>query len=377
MLIIKQIVNKGKKMYFGFRSVVLIIVCSALLIGCEQEKTTEEPRLRSVKYQEIKTNNLGASRTFSGLAKSSQEANLSFKIVGTIQSLPMKVGQQLKAGQLIAQLDSSQYELQIQQSQAALAQAKAGLRNAKASFERLKGLYENNNASRNDLDAARASAESNQAQVRAANKGLELARLNLSYTQLKSNKDCRVAEVNVKNNENVGSGQSIVKVNCGQQMDVEVAVPGLYVTSIMQDMPVEVTFSTLPGKKLAATVSEVGVASSGGGATFPVTVSLKNNPQGLRSGMVAEVLFNFSHKASAGDIIVVPAIAVSEDMQGRYVYIVNPGDTKNVGIIKRINVSVGELTANGLTITEGLTATDKVVTAGVTVIRDGLKVRMD
>ncbi len=364
-------------MFFTHRSLAIVICCSVFIMGCEQETIDEKPRLRRVKYQEIKTNNLGSSRTFSGLAKGSQEVNLSFKIAGTIQSLPIKVGEQLKARQLIAQLDPSQYELQVQQAEAALAQASAGLRNARAAFERLKGLYENNNASRNDLDAARASADSNQAQVRAANKGLELARLNLSYTQLKSNKNCSVAEVNVENNENVSSGQSIAKVSCGQQMDVEIAVPGLYLASIKQSMPVDVTFSTLPGKTLVATVSEVGVASSAGGATFPVTVSLENNPRGLRSGMVAEVSFYFSRQTTTETIIMVPTIAVSEDIQGRFVYIVEVGDTKDVGIIKRRKVSIGELTSNGLEVTEGLALNDKVVIAGVTVIRDGLKVRID
>lgn len=365
-------------MLLNTRSVLIIIFCSTLLFACEQEQHNEKTRLRSVKYQVIKINNRGSSRTFSGLAKGSQEVNLSFRIAGTIQSLPIKVGQQLKAGQLIAQLDPSQYQLQVKQARASLAQAIAGLRNARARFERLKGLYENNNASRNDLDASRASADSNQAQVQAANKSLELARLNLSFTQLKLTKDCSVAEVNVENNENVSSGQSIVNVSCGQKMNVEIAVPGLFVASIKQNMPVEVTFSTLPGKKLAAIVSEVGVASSGGGGgTFPVTVSLEKNPQGLRSGMVAEVSFYFSRQASAENIILVPTIAVSEDMQGRFVYLVESDGTKNVGIIKRHKVSVGELTANGLEITEGLSLNDKVVIAGVTVIRDGLKVRVD
>ena len=183
--------------------------------------------------------------------------------------------------------------------------------------------------------------------------------------------------MNVDNNENVSSGQNVVKVSCGQKMDVEIAVPGLYVASIKQNMSAEVTFSTLPGEKLAAVVSEVGVASSGGGATFPVTVSLVNHPQGLRSGMVAEVSFYFSHQTSSENIIMVPTIAVSEDIQGRFVYIVESGDTKNVGLIKRREVSVGELTANGLEIIKGIAHDDKVVTAGVTVIRDGLKVRMD
>ncbi len=161
-------------------------------------------------------------------------------------------------------------------------------------------------------------------------------------------------------------------------MDVEVAVPGRYVSSIKPDMSAEVTFSSLPGKKFTASVSEVSVASNAG-STFPVTLTLENNPEGIRSGMVAEVSVFFSRQTSAENIIVVPTIAVSEDMQGRFVYIVESksGETNNVGIIKRRKVSVGELTAYGLEITEGLAPKDKVVIAGVTVIRDGLKVRMD
>lgn len=355
---------------------LILIFVVTFFYGCEQNKVNEEPRLRSVKYQQIKTTSEGSTRTFSGLAKGSQEANLSFKIAGTIASLPVKVGSQLKAGQLIARLDDSQYALQVQQAQATLAQATAAQRNATAAFERLKGLYENNNASRNDLDAARATSDSNSAQVRAARKSLELARLNLSYTQLKSKGLCNVAEVNVENNENISSGQSIVKVSCGQQMNVEIAVPGRYVALVKTNMTAAVTFSNLPGKKFTATVSEVSVASNGG-ATFPVTLILENNPKDLRSGMIAEVSFIFNTHDSNDSVIVIPAIAVAEDMQGRFVYIVEPTETANVGLIKRRPVAVKELTANGLEITQGLKADDKVVTAGITVIRDGLKVRID
>ncbi len=353
-----------------------IIAILLLLSGCEQDQVDQQQRLRRVKYLQIENTIDGLSRSFSGLAKGSQEANLSFKIAGTIASLPVKVGTHLQAGQLIAKVDNMQYALQVQQAQAALAQAKAAQRNALAAFERLKGLYENNNASRNDLDAARASSDSSQAQVRAAGKSLELARLNLSYTQLKSSSACDVAEVHVENNENISSGQSIVKVSCGQQMDVEIAVPGRYVSSIKPNMLAKVTFSSLPGKKITARVSEISVASNAG-ATFPITLILESNPEGLRSGMVAEVSLFFNHQSSTGTIIVVPPIAVSEDMQGRFVYIVELSETKHVGIIKRRTVSVGELTTSGLEIARGLTSSDKVVIAGVTVIRDGLKVRID
>lgn len=361
-------------MFKNYRLIILLL-CTPLLNACSEEKLQFEQRLRSVKYQKITTLSSGSSRTFSGIAKGSQEANLSFKIAGTIKSLPIKIGYQLKAGQLIAQLDASQYELQSQQAQATLAQASAALRNARAVLERLKGLYENNNASRQELDAARASADSNQAQVRVARKSLELARLNLSYTRLKSVKNCVIAEVNVENNENISSGQSIVKVSCGQQMNVEIAVPATYVTLIKQQMSAQVTFNSHPDKNYQAIVSEVSVTANGG-ATFPVTLTLKKNPKEIRSGMVVEVTFVFTQQTRP-KAIVIPAIAVSEDMQGRFVYIVELSEDKNTGIIRRSKVTIGELTVDGLEIIKGLALGDKVVIAGVTVIRDGLKVRIN
>ncbi len=352
-----------------------------LLTACQSEKPVQKTRLRSVKFQQIQSLSESTSRTFSGVAKGGQEANLSFKIAGTLASLPVKVGTQLKNNQLIARLDNSQYSLQIQQAQATLAQARANQRNSLAAFERMKGLYENNNASRNDLDAARANSDSNRAQVNAAYKSLELARLNLSYTQLKSTGDCDVAEVNVEKNENINSGQGIVKVSCGQQMNVEIAVPGRYVSAIKTGMSADVIFSTLEGSRFTATVSEVSVSSQGG-ATFPVTLVLDDIPESLRSGMVAEVSFNFVQQDRNNQRIVVPAIAVSEDIQGRFVYIVEPqqndkADAKKIAVVKRQAVKVGDLTSDGLEILAGLKPRDRVVTAGITVIRDGLKVRLN
>ncbi len=354
----------------------VLILFALFLTACQQEEVKVEQRLRSVKYQTIKADLNGSTRIFPGLAKASTEADLSFRVSGTLISLPAKVGDHLKPGQTIAALDSSQFQLQAQQAQATLAQATAAWRNARAAYERVKGLFENNNASRHDLDAARASADSSLAQVNVAKKTLQLARLNISYTQLKAKDTCDVAEVYATSNEFVSSGQSIVKVVCGNSLEVEVAVPGNYITLIQHGIPVNVTFSVFPGKVFSANVTEVGVAAIGGGTTFPVTVTLDKNQPGLRSGLAAEVTFLF-HERSNNIIVIVPAFAISEDEQGHFVYLLKPGKTSTTGSIKRQNVSIGELTNRGLEILKGLVVGDKVVTAGVTVIRDGLQVRME
>jgi len=363
-------------MFLIDRSIIIVFLCAFFLTGCSEELVEQKQRLRHVKFLQVKANTAGQMRTYSGLAKGQQEADLSFKLAGTVSSKPVIVGDALKKDQLIAQLEPSQYELQVQQAHATLAQARASMRNAIATFERLKGLYENNNTSQNELDSARASAEYSQAQVQAARKGMELAQLNLSYTRLKSTGSCEVAQTYVEIDENVGQGQIVAKVSCGRAMNVEIGVPARYVATVNKGMEATVIFSSLPDKKFSGLVSEVGGVSSSGGATFPVKVELKNSENDIRSGMAAEVTLNFASQM-AEQHIVIPAIAVIEEGATRYVYLLEKSPKEKVNVIKKVPVSIGELTANGIEIIKGLKIGDKVVTAGVSVIRDGLEVRAE
>ncbi len=368
--IVKPNMQKQLTIYF-------LLIISFLQTSCSDEEMVAETRLRTVRYMEIHGAANGIQRTFSGIAKASLEAELSFKVSGTVDSLPVEVGDQLNPGQLIARLDSSQFQLETQQSQAALAQANASLRNALSNFERVKRLYENNNASRNDLDSARAGAESEQALVKAAEKALQLTRLKLSYTELKANKVCNVADVLVSNNENVSSGQSIVMVTCGDQLEIEISVAESYIALINRGMSAQVRFSALPDQMFNGVVTEVGVASTAGGSTFPVSVLLSDNAKGLRSGLAAEVTFEFVRQpAQLASRIFVPPAAVAEDTAGTFVYLVQATANLNEGIIERRPVDVGELTADGLEIHNGLRSGEKLVIAGVTVIYDGLHVLM-
>lgn len=356
----------------------LLAISFFLLSACGNDNNAEEAEapLRPVRHITVSPIELGTMRTFSGLAKSGQESNLSFRVGGAIQSIPVEVGDQLKSGQLIAEIDPSQYQLEAQQAVANLSQAEATMRNAQANFERVKGLYENNNVSRNDLDSARATAESSEAQVNASRKALELARLNVSYTKLKATEPCGVADVLTEMNENVSAGQTIALVTCGDRLEVELAVPESMIALIKRDMDALVSFSSIPDKTFPAKVTEVGVASTSA-TTYPVTVALQDKSNGLRSGLAAQVSFALDMNNGSETNFILPAVAVGEDVMGRYVFIVDATEKEGVGLIRRQGVTTGELTPTGLEISEGVNEGDKVVIAGVNVVREGFKVLID
>jgi len=352
-------------------SIVLptIVAASVLLTACEQEATIVETPLRSVRYVTVEESSADRVRTFTGVSQSAQEAKLSFKVGGTVTSLDVSVGDTIESGQIIATLDPSTYQLQLQQAQADLARAQAEQRNADAAYNRTKGLYETQSASRNELDTTRAGAESARAQVRATSRAVELASLNLGYTRLASKDDCSVASTSADVRENVNPGQEIVLVNCGDTLHIDVSVPENLIASMRQGMRGVVRFDSLDGQAFDGEVVEVGISATG--TTFPVTITVANG-DGLRSGLAAQVDFIFENGESLPSV---PTVSVSEDQQGQYVYLLTDGAKPGEGIVKRQPVHVGELIASGIEITEGINPGDRVITAGVSIIRDGLIVK--
>lgn len=346
-----------------------VLVAAVMLGGCSEANVdTGAIPLRPVRVAVVATGNMQRERAFTGVSQSTQESRMSFRVGGTVVELPVQVGDRLAEGELIARLNPSTYELTVQQSDAALAQALANQRNAEASYNRTKELYENTNASRNDLDSARANAESARAQVRSARKALEIAELNRSYTRLDAASDCTVAQLDIDLNENVNAGTTVATVNCGAGIEVSLGVPESLISDMRQGMPASIRFNALPDSAFNGTITEIGIASGGGSATFPVVVALNDTDGAVRPGMAAEVTFTFG-RSTTSNVHVIPAAAVVNDERGTFVFIARP-DGDDQAIIERRDVATGELTADGIEILSGLTEGDRVVTAGTTVIRE-------
>ena len=351
-----------------------LLILTLALAGCTEEAPQQEV-LRPVRSQVVYATGGSRVRTFSGTARAGQETDLSFRVPGRIEALNVKVGDAVRAGQLIARLEPRDYEIAVRQAQANLAQSKARSRNAEADLDRVRALFENDNASQNDLDAAMAQSQSAGAQVDAAAQALESTERRLGYTSLKAPVDGAIAAVPVEVNENVKQGQKVVQMTSGTRPEVEVAMPEVLISQVREGAPVTVTFDALTGATFDAVVTEVGVAATGTATTFPVTVRLVRASRDIRSGMAAEVAFRFE-AGERRERIYLPTHAVGEDREGRYVYVLESGEEEGVGVVRRAPVEVGALTPEGLEIIEGLSEAQRVVTAGVRRLTDGERVKL-
>ncbi len=344
------------------------------LVSCSEEKKDQREIIRPVRYQKVASYGGEQSRTFSGVSRAAMEVELSFKVGGTVQSIGVKVGDQVKKGKLIAEIVKTDYQLKHEQARAAVSNARVQMQSAKATFERTSALYENNNASLQEYERAKTAYESAQAAVTSAQRGLQLTASQLGYTRLTAPMDGIVTKVNVENDENVTAGKVVAVINSGSDIEVAIGVPESYISRVKEGVKTEVTFPALAGKAFEGVISEVSFTIESASSTYPVTVTLANPSSEIRPGMAANVALSFAaEEKKAG--IVVPVNTVAEDQGGRFVYTVT-AKKEGLATVHRKAVKTGELTSEGLTVLEGLEAGELIVTAGISKLTDGMTVRL-
>ena len=359
----------------GFEGLLTALAAAFLTQACGEPPPPAEPVIRPVRYVIAQATGGLRTRTFSGVARAGMESSLSFRVAGTIARLDVGVGDRIRSGAPIAALDPVDYELQVREAEASLRQAEARAGNAEADLRRVRSLYENDNASRTDLDAATAAADSAAAQVESVAQRLDLVRRQVDYTHLTAPVAGAIANVLAEVNENVSPGQPVVVLASGSSPEVGFAVPEALIREVREGMPVTVGFDAIPGVRFEGVVTEVGVATTATGTTFPVTVRLGADASEIRSGMAAVVDMVLGD-ADAPDRFILPGHAVGEDRGGRFVFVAEP-TADDLAVVRRRPVTVGAFAVGGLDVLDGVAEGDRVVVAGVNRLQDGDEVRLD
>lgn len=340
------------------------------LLGCSQPPADNAPPVRPVKTIVVNSSNQGRQWTFAGTAEDALETDLSFRVSGKIIEFPGdQIGRRFDKNETIARLDPADYELEVRQAKANLEQVRANYVRAKADMRRNSQLFDRNVISLGELDQIEADFKSYEAQLSASAKKLDIARKHLKYTTLRAPFDGWIGRVHTKIHQNVSTGQSVASFNAGRQMKMYIAVPDMLISQVHEGDDVNVVFDALPNHTMKGKIMEVSVDSSAG-STYPVKVYLDNADKLVRSGMSGHV--SFLKQANGKHHFFLPPVAVTGQSDGtRSIWLVDP----KTSIVTRRNVSVGQLTAHGIEITDGVQPGDVVIIRGVHSLKEGLKVR--
>lgn len=353
---------------------IIIMTTTILLASCGTKEQKEEKFVRPVRYQEVGFLGGDKIRTFSGTAKTDKIIKLSFRNSGIINVFNIKLGQKVKKGQLLAKLDNVNARLAYEQSVTQLNSAQSQMNTAKLSLNRVRSLYEKGSTSLSDFESAKNAYKTAKESFQSAKRGVAIQQEQIKYGYLYAPENGVIAAISAEIDENVNPGQTIATLNAGTDMEISLGLPESVINGVKEGMKVQVTFSSLNGKKYTAKVTEVAPALDANTATYPVRVVLNNPSDEIRSGMAANVSFDFGNRKLDHKALVVPANAVGEDSNGRFVFLIEgKGDQLQV---KKQKVTIGNLTTEGFVIVSGLSAGQKIATAGLQTLLDGQEVKI-
>ena len=245
---------------------------------------------------------------------------------------------------------------------------------AKLSLNRVRSLYEKGSSSLSDFEAAKNAYKTAQQSHESAKRGVSIQQEQIRFGYLYAPEDGVVAAVNSEVDENVNPGDPVATLNAGRDMEITLGIPESVINGVKQNMAVDVDFSSLPNKKFKAKVTEIAPSVDANSSTYPVRVTIVNPSDEIKSGMAANITFDFGDNKNDKTILVVPANAVGEDSNGRFVFLVE--ETGEITKVKKQQIIIGNLTAEGFEITSGLKAGQKIATAGLQTLLDGQEVRL-
>lgn len=355
--------------------VQLKYVLLLLLLGCGEKEVKQEVVLRPVKYAEVSYVGGDKARNFSGTARTEKIVNLSFRSSGIITKFDMNLGQQVKKGQLLGTLDNVSARLSYESAIESKNSSESQMNTAKLALNRVRTLYEKGSASLSDYESAKNSYRTAVASFESSKRSVAIQQDQIRFGYLYAPEDGVIASVSAEVDENVSPGQIVGVLNAGTAIEIAIGLPESVINAVKKDMKVKVSFTAIEDEVFNAVITEVAPALDTNTSTYPVTVMVTDSDERIKSGMAANVLFEFVDEDIKQNIIVIPANAVGEDGNGRFVYVIEGSSEK--AIVKKQPITLGELTAQGFEVKDGLKVGQKIATAGLQTLLDGQEVKLN
>ncbi len=346
------------------------LVLPTLLSGCPPttEAAIEKQETRTfVRTATPERRDLIKTLELTGIVEAARSANLVTDLPGKIKRLPVKVGDKVRRGALLAQLDTDMAALQADQAAAMVALAELGLQTAQREFERAASLHEQGGLSQQMYEQAQAGAQMAEQQLAQARAAQGLAAEQVSGGRLTAPFSGVITYVAQEEGEYfnpmtvspmAGPGGLIGIVDpSGVKIDLQVADSdvGRFAAGMETRIFIDALSERLPIDGVAGTVESVGVAADAASRTFPVRVVADNEDGAMLAGTHARVRLVLARQTEA---LVVPEDAVVRN-GGDHKVMVIQGDR-----VRHAAVEIGLEGDDGIAIVNGLTGDEQIVVEG-------------
>lgn len=352
----------------SLRNVLLLLPVVALtLAGCSSEKPAEAP-VRPVLSVVAKPTSHVASG-FVGAIAPQVSVDQAFRIGGTLVARSVAVGATVAAGDTLATLDATSYELALETARANLQTAEAQYANATASEGRLASLNQSDVVSVSNLEEAQQQAEAARAAVVQAQSRVTQAEQQLGYATLQASIGGVVTATGAEAGAVVAAGQSVITIAQPDARDLVIDVPEDVVQSLKPGTMFSVSPQLAPDVVVRGTLREIAPQADPITRTWRLRIGLENPTEHFWLGTTAIATLS----AETAGSIHLPASAIRSDGSATTVWLVDP---KTSTVSQRPVVTKAD-SEGGFEILSGLSAGERVVIAGVNSLTDGQTIKLD
>lgn len=350
------------------KTVLSVAIIAVLLAACSKSPPPEEP-VRAVKVITAGTSAYVSGHEYAGEVRARVESRLGFRIGGKIIRRQAQLGQHVKVGQILAQLDPRDYKLAADAARAQVAVALTNRDLAAADFRRFKALKDQNFISGAELERRQAAFKAAQAQLEQAQSQMAVQGNQAGYAELSSDVSGTVTAVDAEPGQVVAAGAPVLRIAADGVRDVVFSVPEDKVGGITVGAPATIRVWAQSGE-LSGKVHEVAASSDPVTRTFPVKVSI-DAPQPPALGATASVVLD-AMGAVGAPVIKLPTSALRQQGQATAVWVLDRASMTVRSQVIRIATADG----NDAVVASGLQPGMLVVSAGVHVLSPGQKVKI-
>jgi membrane fusion protein, multidrug efflux system len=348
-------VKKQKKYYV--LSFILMSFISLQVIGCgakEKESAAELDKAGNsntipVMVTNVQSQKLDLVKTYTGSIEGEQQANIVSQLAERIVEIPVKVGSNVKVGDVLVRLNKSGATSQYYQAQ-------SNLKNFERNLTRMKNLYENGAVSKQNLDDVQTGYDVAKANFDAAKAAVEItAPINGVVTDIKLNPG-----------DFASPGMTIITVAKVSALIIKLSLGEADIPYVFLGQQAKIYSELNPSIIASGKVSEIAKSADLSTRTFEIKVTFQNTKdQWFKPNMFGKAEINLT---SSKNSLVIPREAVIYSEQGPKVFVVKDGKAFSK------DVKLGFQNENSIEVLNGLSVGDQIVKMGMNNLKDGVQV---
>ena len=347
----------------------LAFLGAALLLWVWPKKQQASPIQQQtvvVRVDRVKETTTQRTIRFSGITRAVRRATVAFSVPGRLVRRSVEVGDRVQSGLELAGIDVREYRNSVNMTRAVVAELTVRASQAERDRQRIRRLADAHAATKEELEQITAAVDAVNASLSAATAQLDEAMRVLGEATLKAPFPGTVTAVFLEPGEYAAPGRPVVELSGEGEIELQVEVPENLVANLREGESVRAVLPMAGGKQLAGRVKSVARAAVGPGRLFPVVAVLEPGA-GLSAGMTAELILDVK---SEGALTVPVSAVLNPGSSNPYVFCM---DGK---IVRKVAVVPGAFSGDRIVVRGDLSAADRVIVSGHTMLAGGEKVEV-